>query len=64
MLGRGWAFSLCNLGKVGRVLVSGVGGGLALGFYMDFAPLLRYNRDGSGMAQIGRPVSSSWTVGN
>lgn len=38
--------------------------GLALAFYMDFAPSSEYNKDGSGMAQIRRPVLSSWTVGN
>ena len=52
--GAGRRFSLYNLGKAGRVLVSGVGGGLALDFYMDFAPSSEYNRDESRMAQIGR----------
>ena len=45
------------------VLVSGVSR-VALGFYRDFAPSSEYNKGRSGMAQIGRPVLSSWTVGN
>lgn len=46
---------LYNLGKAGRVLVSGVGRRLALGFYMDFAPSSEYNRDGSGWRKLDRP---------
>ena len=42
------------------MLVSGVGGGLALGFYMDFAPSSEYDRDESGWRKLdGWELSST-----